>query len=132
MKRSVFIKAVAAIAATAALPVLYNSSRTKGHNNSLSMPGVLSGFCDEIEIHEIGLKYRSMIPSENNKEKLTELLLANRKNKKNTSLSNSEIGELINKNIRNEYSGYNTMVINGWVISPTEARQCALFSLTKN
>ncbi len=132
MKRSVFIKAVAAIGATIALPVLYNSSRTKGRNSSIYMPGVLGGFCDEIEIHKIGVKYRSLVPAESSKEKLTELLLANRESKRNTSLSNSEIEEVISKNIINEYSVYNTMVINGWVISPTEARQCALFSLTKN
>lgn len=132
MKRSVFIKAVVAIAATTALPILYNRSHTKDHTNSLFMPGVLGGFCDESEIYKIGIKYRTMVPAESSKEKLTELLLASGKGKKNTSLSDSEIAELLNKNISNEYSLYNTMVINGWVISPTEARQCALFSLTKN
>ena len=132
MKRSVFIKAVLAIAATAALPVLYNRSRTKGRTNSLSVPGVLGDFCDDNEIYKIGVQYRSMVPTESTKEKLTELLLANGKGKKNTSLSNAEIDKLLNKNITKEYSDYNTMVINGWIISPTEARQCALFSLTKN
>jgi hypothetical protein len=132
MKRSDFIKAILALSATIAIPVLYNSSRNKGRNNSLFIPNILGSFCDENEIYEIGTKYRSIVPSESNKDILTELLLANKNRSRKGSLSNAEIDELINKSIEKEYSAYNIMVINGWVISPTEARQCALFSLNRN
>jgi hypothetical protein len=47
-------------------------------------------------------------------------------------LSNSEIYELLENKIKEEFSAYKTIIVSGWIISPTEARQCALFSLTQN
>ncbi len=132
MNRKTFIGAAVAATFVIAVPAVFTGCRRSGRKNPLNMPYVLGKFCDENEIEEIGKRYRLQVPMENAKEKLSELLLANKEGKSNRDLSNSEIDELLENKIKEEFSAYKTIVINGWVISPTEARQCALFSLNRN
>jgi hypothetical protein len=132
MKRRAFIAAAAAATVVIAVPAIITSTRHKGRKDPLNIPNVLSNFCDENEITEIGKGYRLLVPMENEKEKLTKLLLANKIGKINRNLSNSEIDEVLENKIKEEFSAYKTIVVSGWVITPTEARQCALFSLNKN
>jgi hypothetical protein len=132
MKRSVFIKAAAATAIVITIPAVYFSSRRKEKRDPLLIPYVLGKFCDDNEIRSIGSGYISLMPAENNREKITELLLSDNNGKKNGQLNNSEIQELLEKKIYEEFSSSKTIKVNGWLISPTEARQCALFSLTQN
>ena len=132
MKRSVFIRVVAAATILIAVPAVYFSSRRNENVDPLLDPKVLGSFCDDNEVRNIGSGYISLVPAENNKEKLRELLLSGYNGKKNSSLSNSEIQTLLQKKINDEFSSSRTIKVNGWLISPTEARQCALFSLTQN
>ena len=91
-------------------------------------PLVLSGICDEASIRKIGISYRALVPGENSKEKLLELL--------NTGLSSNiapdgpEVINELEQKIEQEFKEDKLVVINGWVITPTEARQCALLSLS--
>lgn len=123
--------AAVATATAVAIPAIYHSSRQKkSSGDPLISPYILERFCNETEINEIGVGYRSMVPAENTKPTLTEMLLSGDSEKKSESLSRSEIAKLLQRKIQQEYSAYKTIIVNGWVISPTEARQCALFSLT--
>lgn len=131
MKRRSFIMAAVATATAVAIPAIYHSSRQKkSSGDPLITPDILERFCNETEINEIGLGYRSMMPTENTKTTLTEILLLDANGKKSESSSKSAIAKLLQRKIQQEYSAYKTIIVNGWVISPTEARQCALFSLT--
>ena len=95
------------------------------------MPDALSRFCDEKTIREIGISYRSMVPAENEKKKLTELLLTDYDGKVMANSDKYKVIELLDSKVLKDFSDYNKIhVIKGWVISITEARQCALFSLT--
>ena len=133
MKRRTFIMAAVATSVVVAIPAVYYSSRRKKiSGDPLGMPYVLDRFCTKKEIYNIGVRYRSQAPSENTKEKLTELLLSNNKGKKIESMNKSAIAELLKEKIQEEFSAYKTIIVNGWVISATEARQCALFSLAHN
>jgi hypothetical protein len=132
MKRRAFIRTAVATTVVIAIPAVYFGSRPKGRKDPLIMPSVLERFCDETEIQKIGDQYMSQAKVESTKEKLIELLLSNNGSKSNKALSNSEIDELLGKKIKEEFSAYKTVIVNGWVISPTEARQCALFSLNRN
>jgi hypothetical protein len=132
MKRRAFIGAAVAAVVVVAVPAVFTSCRRKGRKAPLNMPYVLEKFCDENEIREIGKRYRLQMPMENAKEKLSELLLANKEGKSDRNLSNSAIDKLLEKKIKEEFSAYKTIIVNGWIISQTEARQCALFSLTQN
>ena len=70
--------------------------------------------------------YRKEFSDENSEQKLLELLF------NHGSTTPYPNNELLNKQIIDDYHTENTIMIDGWVLSRTEARQCALFSLSQN
>jgi hypothetical protein len=99
-------------------------------SEAIFIPAVLSSFCDAKTLVEIGIEYRKRVAAENEQQKLKELILTDNTGKKLTTSDRSDIEAFINKKNQEEFSAYNTLIIKGWIISVTEARQCALFSLT--
>lgn len=74
---------------------------------------------------EIGTQYRASMPGENTAATLRD------------AISNSQHRQLpwirarsIEEQIRDDFAAGRTVVVNGWVLSQTEARQCALYSLS--
>jgi hypothetical protein len=128
MKRRTFIISASVVAV--GLPAAYYLQKHKWKGDPLNTPEFLSQFCDTKQLKDIGSKYIGLVPAENKKAKLTDLILTDAGGVKLKSSDKIEIAEFIDKKIHEEFSAYNIMVINGWVISITEARQCALFSLT--
>jgi hypothetical protein len=128
MKRRNFI--ISAFVVGTGLPVAYYLEKHNGSNNVLNKPDLLGRFCNEMELKSIGVKYRAIVPLENEKQKLRDLLLSDRSGQKIKSSDKILVAELIDKKTKEDFVSYNTIIINGWVISITEARQCALFSLT--
>lgn len=89
----------------------------------LSFPITLSYFLDKETIIKIGesfIKY-----SQINENHLSELLLKDI-DKKNHSNSESIINNLQQK-IKNDFELQRIIELEGWIISQTEAEQCALF-----
>ena len=131
MKRKDFIvTATAAAVAVTLTPLLLTKCSGKKHYDPLIMPDMLSQFCSEQMIREIGYMYRKQSPGESTKEKLTELLLSDDAGKKINATDKEAVLELIDKKVQSEFVAYRILVLNGWVITRTEARQCALFSLS--
>ena len=83
---------------------------------TLEIPDFLSQVCDAATLRQLGDAYRTLTPAEASPEKLIELL--------KTKPSPQEI--------KADYANGNIVTIKGWVLSRTEARQCALFSLDSN
>ena len=132
MKRKAFLltTTVAALAVIS-IPVVRYYNKKSGLYDPLTMPDDLSRFCDEKTIREIGISYRKIVPAENEKKKLTELLLTDNDGNVIAGTDKFKVIELLDKKILKDFSDYNKILaIKGWVISITEARQCALFSLT--
>lgn len=127
MKRRNFI--IYASVVVVGLPAAYYIRKHYWKNDPLISPELLGRFCNEGELREIGTKYRNIAPDENEKQKLTDLLLTNDKNQKLKASDDSAVIELINKKIHDEFVANKTIIIKGWFISITEARQCALLSL---
>lgn len=88
--------------------------------STLSRPLFLSTICDPSTIRHIGKSYRTTVPAEAKEDKLTNLITENNGN---------DQPQQIDQKIRQDYAAGNTLTIDGWVISVTEARQCALYSL---
>lgn len=131
MKRKKFLLITAAAALVVASVPAYRYYKKKSRfYNPLITPDDLSRFCDEGAIHEIGVSYRNLFPAENEKKRLTDLLLTGDDGKITGTSDNLAVFELLDKKIQKDFKEYNLQVIKGWVISTTEARQCALFSLT--
>ena len=130
MKRRTFLLTTAAALAVVSIPVVkYYSNRSKSYD-PLIMPDELSHYCDEKTIREIGINYRKLVPEESEKKKLTELLLTDNNGKLTAASDKAQVIKLLDKKMLKDFNDYKIQVLNGWVISTTEARQCALFSLT--
>jgi len=127
MKRRNFI--ISASVVTVGLPVAYYIQKHKWNQDPVSMPELLGRFCEEKTLKQIGVKYRQLVPVENEKRKLTDLILTDINGKKIKTSDKLHTIELIDQKIHEEFAAYNIMIIDGWVITTTEARQCALLSL---
>ena len=98
-------------------------------HDPLSYPSDLGQFCNEDSIREIGKKYRNLNPKENLKEKLTGLRMSDISDLRTNVSDKSWLKDFLNKKIHKIFLNIKLIVINGWVISITEARQCALYSI---
>jgi len=68
-------------------------------------------------VRDIGLQYRRLVPEENDSMRLRAAILA--------PLPRMPIVATV----RRDFETGRTVLVNGWVLAATEARQCALFSL---
>jgi hypothetical protein len=81
---------------------------------------------------EIGKAYQQQAKNENDEPALIKLLSTNEQGKPiNETMDSSSIAAILNQKIQQDFQQNRIVVANGWVLSVTEARQCALFSLTE-
>ena len=66
-------------------------------------------------VREIGESYRRLVPAESNRSALETALRANRSSNEDP--------------VRADFAAGRVIVVRDWMLSVTEARQCALFSL---
>jgi hypothetical protein len=72
---------------------------------------------------EIGTQYRASVRTENTEAALRDAISRSRGRQFLRARS-------IEEQIRDDFAAGRTVVVNGWVLSQTEARQCALYSLS--
>lgn len=89
-------------------------------NPELARPYLLSTIWEEKIIIETGNAYFRLFPNEKSPRKLVELL------------TSQDIGDPVSleKKIIQDYREGQTVIVDGWILSKTEARQCALYFLT--
>jgi hypothetical protein len=131
MKRRTFIIAAIATSGAVAVSAVAFICRKQGHYNPLSTPDILSSFCDKDTISAIGTRYLRDVPAEAQEQKLHDLILTDQAGKKLTSSDNIAVSNWVNEQARQDFMSNRILTINGWVISLTEARQCALLSFNK-
>jgi len=78
---------------------------------------------DRRSICDLGRDYRSSHPEENDADRLLGLISAN------PPVSEPALRTALNRQQQREFARHQTVVLRGWVLSRTEARQCALYSL---
>jgi hypothetical protein len=77
-------------------------------------------------VRAIGARYRSLTPGEQNADALRAAILASRPMRTRLlPAASPPIAALV----REDFEQGRTVILNGWILSVTEARQCALFSL---
>jgi len=128
MKRRTFLSLGAASVAVLGTPWFSGCGRNNALHQALAKPQMLAHLCDESGIIEIGKAYVSQAPDESRIEKLTELLQTATSGSI-TSSKLSEIDLLMIEKSEEDFQKNNTVIVNGWVLSETEARQCALYFL---
>lgn len=132
MKRITFVKLIASTTASLCLPDLGCKSKDAALASMLSQPNALQHICDAQTIREIGNAYQKLVPNEDNKETLVKLLAANIHDPIDKSAHRAFISSTLDKKVQQDFQENKTIVADGWVLSLTEARQCALFSLIQN
>jgi len=125
MKRKNFILLSGLGISAIAIPTWYFNYSELEYDCNLKNPEFLSNFLDNESIIEIGKLYLKQVPNENSERKLVSLLPVG-------DFSDNNTLEIIQQQITDDYNSGATIIIDGWILSKTEARQCALFSLTQN
>jgi hypothetical protein len=127
MERRSFVKLSAFTALALTLP--FAESCSSSTEMAVAQPLLFSHLVDVKAIKEAGLAYRKIHVVEDDKLKLSQLLLGDNDRAK---LGKDEIQTLLDKRVINDFKTGNIVMLKGWVMSQTEARQCALFSIIKS
>ena len=124
MNRREFI-GIAAVAGTTGglLPVL-GDGRSLDSRNVLAMPHVLDVLRDERLIRELGAQYCAMFPTEQTPVALERAIVSD------LEATEGPLEKRIHDRVRRDFATGRTLAVNGWILSLTEARQCALHALT--
>jgi hypothetical protein len=132
MKRRNFVLLSLYAGAAVSIPSLGCSSGSTVTGKPWVQPDLLSHICDAKTLQEIGTVYREKVKAENNEKQLIDLLLTDGSNTaKSVSSADAVISSLLTKKIQEDFITGKTVIVKGWVLAATEARQCALFSLTQ-
>lgn len=122
MKRRNFILLSSAGVAAVGASYWYLNYYNQEYNSSIVEPESLSYIWDRETIITMGTNYRKQFPVEDNETSLVKLLSTD-------TIEDSSAIEALKKEIKNDFEKGNTVMIDGWILSVTEARQCALFSI---
>jgi type VI protein secretion system component Hcp len=94
------------------------------------MPSFLSEICDEKTLQTIGQSFGKKHPDQYAITNLKKTLLASVSSDQQEAVTDpATLSSLLIEKINHEFDRGQTLVLDGWVLSLTEARQCALFSL---
>jgi hypothetical protein len=115
MKRRRFV--ILAMAGTAAVSLPLTQCGSDGNTDR---PELLYTLIGKSKTLEIGKAYVERFPSESDRNKLTALISAT---------LNEQPASPDNVRIQNEFRNGKVVIINGWILSLTEARQSALHYL---
>ena len=130
MKRRKFVALSAMSAASLASPFLNCTGTNSKLEKILSTPVVLSHLCDSKTITEIGKAYGTKLPHEYTIKKIEDMLIRIVEGNSISALTSpANIHSFIEKKINSDFESSRTIILKGWVLSVTEARQSALFSI---
>lgn len=126
MNRRYFIDIISRSLPFVFLPMVGCSSKNY-IEEIISIPYSLSYFVTENQILTIGKEYLKLFPDEADYSFLKDILYK----KPDSGILNEYdlkvIQNIINKEVRKDYQDDRTIILNGWILSITEARQCAIY-----
>ncbi len=81
-------------------------------------------------VEKLGELYKKSVPEESEYEVLVRLLKSKDSDSKIGDIKGEKaIQKMLKQKITTDFENDNIVVLDGWILSKTEARQCALFSL---
>jgi hypothetical protein len=114
------------MAATGTAGLVLPAAARVSDNTSSALPhaSLLATFHDMTVVREIGCRYREMTPDENNASLLAETILGGQ-----PRAQSAVLGDQLAEQVQRDFADGRTVIVGGWIVSVTEARQCALYSL---
>lgn len=132
LKRRTFIITGIAAVSGAAIGSFYllRGNETKWKKQPLIYPLVLSNFLNEASLRSVGKSYLSAHPEDNSGIKLSNEITKDISSYSSKPGDETEMAQAIEKQVEMEFKSGRLLNLQGWVMSETEARQCALLSLS--
>ncbi|MGR9105399.1 MAG: hypothetical protein ACU843_00560 [Gammaproteobacteria bacterium] len=91
---------------------------------------MLSNFFSDDAIADLGRLYLEQVPAERSREKLQRLLLTDSNGTAISDLDDEDnIASVLRDRARRDFRDNRIVYLEGWELSITEARQCALYFL---
>ena len=132
MLRRTFVELTSMAVASTFLPFISCSSPDPALQRKLSLPTTLATINDPTTIAEVGKAYMEQVPGENSPERLIDqLMISSTGNNIPNTADSLTLQKMMAEKVQADFDKGETVVVRGWVLSRTEARQCALFSLTQ-
>lgn len=132
MTRRAFVLNILGTAAAFVITSIGCRERVSSKTTALFMPEFLSLIIDESTIRDIGLAYISFAPNQTTEAFLISKLMTDQNGKTlSRTLSASNLSLALRKKIQQDFQKGQYLFVDGWVLSETEAQQCALFSLSQ-
>jgi hypothetical protein len=132
MTRRSFVINILGTTAAFLLTLIGCRDKVSSKTSALYLPEFLSIIVDEKTIRDIGLAYISLAPNQTTESFLIARLMTDENgNKLSRTSSASNISTELRKKIIQDYTKGQYLFVDGWVLSETEAQQCALFSLSQ-
>lgn len=125
MKRRTFLVSSAAVCASMAIPSCEYFAPLE-YDPIIAEPQALSLIWDTGNIIKIGEMFRKKFPEDVSERKLVKLILSD------VSLDKNDLEKSLQEKIEEDYNSESIVMIDGWLLSKTEGRQCALFSLLQS
>lgn len=125
MKRRTFIGIAATGAAGLMLPAAV-AGRTIAGGSIVSASRLLEVFHDPHIVVGIGRRYREREPAEDDGPTLANAILVDLK-----AVPGGHRAARLRERVRRDFAEGRTVMLNGWFVALTEARQCALYSLAR-
>ncbi len=125
MKRRDFLVGAGGVALVTVTGTYYYINRDIEYDQLIAEPQSLSLIWDTETIISIGNDYRAHTPNENSEQALAKKLL------KGNSGSDKEMINNLNEKVTEDFKNHDVVVIDGWILSKTEARQCGLLSFNQ-
>lgn len=94
---------------------------------SLIRPDMLTRLGDQGLTRDLGRQYRRAFPQENSSVRLTGIL-----RRSAAGEDGSDVSTKLKSRVQRDFAQGRTVVLDGWILARTEARQCALFSLLQS
>jgi hypothetical protein len=118
-------------AAAINVPSLSCRDRNVLSNRTLLLPRLLSRLTDEETVRQIGKTYRKQVKAEDDQDTLADRLLEEKSGKTVSQTADASfIRTFLEDKIRQDFESDRIIVLRGWILSLTEARQCALYSFS--
>ena len=131
MLRRTFVELTSMAVASTFLPFFGCSSPDPALQRKLSLPTTLATINDPATIAEVGKAYMEQVPAENSPEHLIDqLMISSNGDAIQATADSLSLQKMMSEKVQADFDNGETVVVRGWVLSRTEARQCALFSLT--
>jgi hypothetical protein len=130
MKRRNFILISTAAVAAIGIPWALWPDPYADLSKATPPPLVLAQICDEPTVVKIGKQYREAVPIENKLPALGKLLFADDAGNEIQNKEKISWSVILEERIRKDFEAGRTIIISGWVLALTEARQCAAYSFS--